>query len=77
MRHNEIIYNADCVFLMCGYGYVHVCVCVFIRELEKHRVNSATDIAKKRQEAESAVSIYKKMIRPNDLTDFITELSET
>lgn len=32
-------------------------VFVFIRELEKHRVNSATDIAKKRQEAESAVSI--------------------
>lgn len=35
-------------------------VCVFvIRELEKHRVNSVTDIAKKRQEAESAVSIHK------------------
>lgn len=29
-----------------------------IRELEKHRVNSATDIAKKRQEAESAVSSH-------------------
>lgn len=32
---------------------------MFIRELEKHRVNSVTDIAKKRQEAESAVSIHK------------------
>lgn len=44
---NERVYNTfSCVIVF-----------VFIRELEKHRVNSATDIAKKRQEAESAVSI--------------------
>ncbi|XP_053530102.1 dnaJ homolog subfamily C member 11 isoform X2 [Ictalurus punctatus] len=33
------------------------------QELEKHRVNSATDIAKKRQEAESAVVLMQESVR--------------
>ncbi|MCJ8744630.1 hypothetical protein PDJAM_G00120870 [Pangasius djambal] len=33
------------------------------QELEKHRVNSATDIAKKRQEAESAVILMQESVR--------------
>lgn len=38
-----------------------LCVSVLLRELELHRKSSATDIAKKKQEAESAVSTRTHM----------------